>query len=679
MPRKKSGVSLILFFNSFLLFCLIAVPCLPATIVVNTTADDNTVNGNCTLREAIRSVNLSLAVDGCTAGDAVNDIIDLTGMSGNITLGSVLPDITKNVSIIGPGYTYLTVNANGTGRVFTINSSGSNKTVTISGLTITGGNDVNSGGAIFVSAGDTLNLSSSVISYSHAPNGGGIFNAGDVVMNGCSIENNSAQQYGGGIYTQTGAMTIVNSSIQANAAVGFYGGGMFIRDGVVNFDNSVIGANTAPWGGGLSMAQGTTTILRSVLANNTASNGCGGGIYTQDGTLTVSNSNITMNTAGTPDSGWSGGGIFANMNFTLTDSIVYGNQAGGGAGLTVQGNGVIVNSTISGNTSTFGFFFGAGIQNTACDSCTITITNSTIANNTGIGLTNERYATLKNVILANNSSGNCSGTITSQGHNLDSGSTCGLSNAGDLSSTDPLLGPLEGGTHALLPGSPAIDAGDSIGCPTADQRGISRPQDGNGDGSSVCDIGAFERLPFDLTVSEGTIGTLITLTGADFGAKKGKILVGGETAKIVKDGWTRNSVTCEIRKPLTPGMIYDVTVQRKEPRGVIPITSIGVFTMLAPEIISVEPDSGSTPDEILIRGNYFGSKKGKIYLENPVSKEQKSCKVKEWSMYDLVNGDSRIWFVVPKVSSKFPAGEYLLKVSNKVGTTTASTNLTVEP
>jgi CSLREA domain-containing protein len=675
MPRKKSGVSLILFFSSFLLFCLIAVPCLPATIVVNTTADDNTVNGNCTLREAILSVNLNLAVDGCTAGDAVNDIIDLTGMSGNITLGSVLPDITKNVSIIGPGHTYLTVNANGTGRVFTINSSGSNKTVTIPGLTITGGNDVNSGGAIFISAGDTLNLSSSVISYSNAPNGGGIFNAGDVVMNGCSIENNSAQQYGGGIYTQTGTMTIVNSSIQPNTAGG-YGGGIFIWNGVVNFDNSVIASSTASWGGGLSMAQGTTTIARSVIANNTASNGCGGGIYTQDGTLTVSNSNITMNTSGTPGSGWSGGGVFANMNFTLTDSTVYGNQAGGGAGVTVQGNAVVVNSTFSGNTS----INGATIFNTACDSCTITITNSTIANNTGIGLTNDRYATLKNVILANNSSGNCSGAITSQGHNLDSGSTCGLSNPGDLSNTDPLLGPLDGsGTHALLPGSPAIDAGDSVGCPAKDQRGISRPQDGNGDGSSACDIGAFERLPFDLTVSEGTIGTLITLTGADFGAKKGKILVGGETAKIVKDGWTRNSVTCEIKKPLTPGIAYDVIEQRKEPKGVTPITSIGVFTMLAPEIISVEPDSGSTPDEILIRGNYFGTKKGKIYLENLVSKEQKSCKVKEWSMYDLVNGDSRIRFVVPKVSSKFPAGEYLLKVSNKVGTTTASSNFTVEP
>ena len=654
MPRKKSGVSLILFFNSFLLFCLIAVPCLPATIVVNTTADDNTVNGNCTLREAIRSVNLSLAVDGCTAGDAVNDIINLTGMSGNITLGSVLPDITKNVSIVGPGYTYLTVNANGTGRVFTINSSGSNKTVTISGLTITGGNDVNSGGAIFVSAGDTLNLSSSVISYSHAPNGGGIFNAGDVVMNGCSIENNSAQQYGGGIYTQTGAMTIVNSSIQPNTAGG-YGGGIFIWNGVVNFDNSVIACKhrTLGWWSEHG-ARNNHNCHDRYSPSNTASNGCGGGIYTQDGTLTVSNSNITMNTAGAPDSGWSGGGIFANMNFTLTDSIVYGNQAGGGAGLTVQGNGVIVNSTISGNTSTFGFLFGAGIQNTACDFCTITITNSTIANNTGIGLTNERYATLKNVILANNSSGNCSGTITSQGHNLDNGSTCGLSNTGDLSNTDPLLGPLEGGTHALLPGSPAIDAGDSVGCPATDQRGISRPQDGNGDGSSACDIGAFERLPFDLSVSEGTIGTLITLTGADFGAKKGKVFVGGEAAKIVKDGWTRDSVMCEIRKPLTPGITYDVIVQRKEPKGVAPITLSKAFTIMAPEITSVLPDFGTEETVIEISGNFFSTKKGKVYLG------EKKCKVLSWSM-------DKITFVVPK---KMAPGPYDVTVTNKVGSVT---------
>ena len=81
--------------------------------------------------------------------------------------------------------------------------------------------------------------------------------------------------------------------------------------------------------------------------------------------------------------------------------------------------------------------------------------------------------------------------MTSQGHNLDSDNTCNLSSVGDLPNTDPLLGPLQdnGGpteTHALLPESPAIDAGDNAACPSTDQRGIIRPQ------GSACDIGAFE-------------------------------------------------------------------------------------------------------------------------------------------------------------------------------------------
>jgi hypothetical protein len=83
---------------------------------------------------------------------------------------------------------------------------------------------------------------------------------------------------------------------------------------------------------------------------------------------------------------------------------------------------------------------------------------------------------------------------------------------GDLVGTpgqpmEPLIGPLQsnGGptwTHALLPGSPAIDAGTPSRCPTADQRGYARPEDGDGDGNPICDIGAFEfgALPaFDLT------------------------------------------------------------------------------------------------------------------------------------------------------------------------------------
>ena len=104
--------------------------------------------------------------------------------------------------------------------------------------------------------------------------------------------------------------------------------------------------------------------------------------------------------------------------------------------------------------------------------------------------------TLRNSIVSGNTaatpSGDCAGSITSLGHNLASDASCAFAGAGDLNSTDPSLGPLQnnGGeteTHALLAGSPAIDAVPLAFCtlPT-DQRGVARPQ-GTG-----CDMGAFE-------------------------------------------------------------------------------------------------------------------------------------------------------------------------------------------
>src|SRR4029079_5004115 len=95
---------------------------------------------------------------------------------------------------------------------------------------------------------------------------------------------------------------------------------------------------------------------------------------------------------------------------------------------------------------------------------------------------------LRNTLVANNASGaNCQGSILSDGYNLDSGSSCGLPNTGDLVSTDPLLDVLSdnGGetkTHALLTGSPAIDTGDPLNCPSTDQRDSVSPLDWKGHG-----------------------------------------------------------------------------------------------------------------------------------------------------------------------------------------------------
>jgi expansin (peptidoglycan-binding protein) len=117
----------------------------------------------------------------------------------------------------------------------------------------------------------------------------------------------------------------------------------------------------------------------------------------------------------------------------------------------------------------------------------------------GGGISNQGNIVLINTIVANSLlGGDCYGSITDGGHNIDSDGTCGLDPAnGSMPNTDPALGPLQnnGGptlTHALLWGSPAIDAGDDAQCPETDQRGVLRPQDGDNDGWAVCDIGSYE-------------------------------------------------------------------------------------------------------------------------------------------------------------------------------------------
>ena len=158
----------------------------------------------------------------------------------------------------------------------------------------------------------------------------------------------------------------------------------------------------------------------------------------------------------------------------------------------------LTNSTVSGNTAGFGGgiynFYGA-----------VSLTNSTVSGNSadfGGGIYNSYgTVTLNNTIVANSTGGDVvsfGGPLTGS-HNLVEDGSDGL---GDTITGDPLLGPLasNGGptpTHALLPGSPAIDAGDGTGAPATDQRGIARPQLGG------TDIGAFESRGFTLAIAGG--------------------------------------------------------------------------------------------------------------------------------------------------------------------------------
>jgi len=91
------------------------------------------------------------------------------------------------------------------------------------------------------------------------------------------------------------------------------------------------------------------------------------------------------------------------------------------------------------------------------------------------------------------------------------------------------------------------------------------------------------------------------------------------------------------------------------------------FTMTAPEILFVDPNSGMSGDERVISGNHFGPKKGKVYLGD------KSCKVLSWTM-DAATGESEITFVVPK---KMASGTYDVTLTGKAGSATLTNGFTI--
>ncbi len=395
------------------------------------------------LRDAVANV--------CSGGTITFDP-SLAGQT--IILASELV-INKNLTIDG-GTNAITISGNGVTRVFNVTSG----EATLAHLAIYRGKVAGAsaqGGGIYVNVGAILHLQ-----YVELRDNAALGDDGTAATL-------SGVAYGGGVYN-AGTLSVQNSTLRGNVAGGgstyyeFDGnggdgkGGALYNTGTLTLQNSTLYSNAA-WGGDANRYEQN-------YGSDNGGNGAGGGVYNA-GTLTVQNSTFSGN-QGT--GGWGG-------------------PSGGSAGQSIGG--------------------GLATYNSA------TIQNTTFADNAslqGVGIYNAGTWNLVNSLLvsqtANPDCVNAGSPATTAKNNLPKTATC----PGATVTTTPRLGALadNGGgpkTHALLIGSPALDAGDATTCASLpggdlDQRGVAR-HDGNADGTATCDIGAYEAGTMQCSVSSG--------------------------------------------------------------------------------------------------------------------------------------------------------------------------------
>lgn len=458
-----------------------AHPAAAATFTVSNLNDSSPGS----LRQAIADAN----------GAAGADVVAFqAGLTGTITLATGQLPISDAVDVQGPGAAVLTVDGNNASRVFYIYSPAAPPIdVTISGLTLTGGNDI-AGGAI-IDVGEHLTLDR------------------------LTVSNNTASAVGGGVAVggDTAQLTITSSLFSGNSAV--RGGGIYLYDSGAPtlIQDTVIQGNQASGNGGGAYFYGPSfdvTIERCTISGNHA-DGAGGGIYFYD---------------------TDGGEVF------IRQTTISGNDAGVGGGAyfyAIDDPVLIENSTISGNQATEGAGGGLGFYTGRSG---IDIRHSTIAGNTaatsGGGVYIAQYGlTLENSIVADNTAGSdndLSGEGTFYvGHSLveSPGGATIVDNGGNITGQDPQLGPLAnngGPTQTQRPAgtSPVIDAGDPAfaGTPTTDQRGTGFPRLSG----PAIDMGAVELNPgtIQLSVATATVGEAagtITITATRTGGTDGAV------------------------------------------------------------------------------------------------------------------------------------------------------------
>ncbi len=391
----------------------------------------------------------------------------------------------------------------------------SNSSPSLSNLTFTG-NFAYQGGGMYNNSSSPA-LANVSFDTNHALDGGGaMYNkSSSPTLTNVTFEDNLAYGDGGGMLNLTGSnptltnVTFTRNTVDHPLYTDGDGAGMYnIQSDPVLTDVTFTDNSADAYGGGMSNNQSNPSLTNVSFIGNSAP--IGGGMYNNSSDYVLTNVAFTGNLS---DQGGGTNDVSSNPLLTnVTFKNNFSTTDGGGMYLQIYSSPTLTNVTFGGNTAVN---YGGGIFTRSYSTpalINVTINANGASYYGGLYIVDNSTVLLKNSLIANNAVYECytdgtSSLNSASSNNLieDSATACGLTNGvnGNIVGLDPLVSALQnhGGfseTFALQMSSPAIDTGTNSGCPATDQRGVTRPKDGNSDSDVICDIGAYEINPYRL-------------------------------------------------------------------------------------------------------------------------------------------------------------------------------------